>query len=208
MTNDDQRPTIDERYTSAIHAKRLKLETEKRGAVDLLIAAGWSPRAIGASLLRLHSEWDGSQHPRKITQGAVKALALTMAGFDREQKAQKIATDWYVREVALTIQQLKTLPLVRALLLAKAKQLMIEDAESTVAGVLIWWLDHTCHYCNGLGFEKVKGAPALSAIRCRHCHGSGEIPTPYGFEGRRLATFIHDCLDDSRRFIRRALRQR
>lgn len=206
--SDDPRPTTDERYTSATHAKNLKMETEKIGAIDLLTAAAWSPRAIGSALLRLHSEWDGCQHPRRIKREALEALALTLQGFtrDRDQKAKRIANDWYEHEVRLMLQRLKSLPLVRALMVAQAEKWMIEDADRTVAGVLIWWLDHTCPTCNGLKFEKFEGAPALSAIRCRHCHGAGEIPTPYSFEGRRLAGFIQDCLNDSRRFIRKVLR--
>lgn len=204
----DDPPSIDEIYSSAIHASNLKVEADRKGQIDSIIAAAWSPSRIGSALLRLHSEYDGSSHPRRIKREALEALALTLHGFprDRDQKARRIASDWYEHEVALMLQRLKTLPNVRYQLTLQADKWLIDDPERTAVGVLIWWLDHTCPHCHGLKFEKVQGAPSLSARACRYCRGSGETPIPYSFEGRRLVEHVNTCIDLARRSIKKRLR--
>ena len=208
MSDDkDARPGVDERYTSATHATNLKVTADKTGSVDLLIASAWSPTRLGSALLRLHSEWDGSARPRRSTKDAVNALADTMDGHQHQRlaKARKMADEWYLHEVALMMQRLKTLPTVRYQLTLQADRWLVDDPERTVAGILLWWLDHTCPHCAGLKFEKAPGAPSLSARQCRYCRGSGEIPAPYSFDGRRLVGHIQHCLDLQRRSIKKRL---
>lgn len=77
----DPRAGIEERYTSAISATDLRVESHKHKPVDEIIAAGWGPVHLGAALLRLHSEWDGAQRPLKPTEDAVRQLA---ASYKRE----------------------------------------------------------------------------------------------------------------------------
>ena len=48
--------TTDERYTSATHASNLRVEADRTGQADVIIAAGMSPSRLGAALLRLRSE--------------------------------------------------------------------------------------------------------------------------------------------------------
>ena len=209
QTSDDPPRSLDERYTSATHATNLKVTAEKTGSADILIAAAWSPSRIGSALLRLHSEYDGSSHPRKITQDAIKHLSWTLAGEPEERlaKAHKIAYEWYLHEIGLLLQKLKTLPQVRYQLALQADKWLIDDPERTAVGILIWWLDHTCTHCNGLKFEHIDGTPSLSAKICRYCRGSGETPVPYSFEGRRLVGHINTCIAAARTSIKKRLRR-
>ena len=60
--------TIDESYSSACNTSDLTVKAERRSDVDTLIACGMTPGLLGAALLRLHSEWDGTAKPRKLTE--------------------------------------------------------------------------------------------------------------------------------------------
>ena len=59
-------PTVEEKYTSAIHTSNLRVEADKGGSADVLIAVGWSPSRLGSALMRLHSEQDGAQSLRSF----------------------------------------------------------------------------------------------------------------------------------------------
>ena len=77
--------TIEERYISATQATNLKVEAEKSGPADVLIAAAWSMSRVGAALVRLSSEWDGSaKRPRMsdtdliLLRGRLKSLTSVL----------------------------------------------------------------------------------------------------------------------------------
>jgi len=48
--------TLEEAYESATQSSDLSLSPEKRGDVDILIAAGWTDSRLGGALLRLHTK--------------------------------------------------------------------------------------------------------------------------------------------------------
>jgi len=100
--------TIEERYSSASHAGNLKvLDGGKIGHAEVLMAAGMSPRRLGAALIRLHSEYDG-------------------AGGWRGPASET--------DLRLLYGQLRTLPEVKTALFAQAVSWGIEDAEKVVGG--------------------------------------------------------------------------
>lgn len=74
MLNDEKR-TVDESYAVACATSDLRVEADRRGDADVLIAAGWSPTRIGSALLRLHTEWDRSEMPAKPTRKSIEAMA-------------------------------------------------------------------------------------------------------------------------------------
>jgi hypothetical protein len=39
---------------------------------------------------------------------------------------------------------------------------------------IVWWLNQTCNYCEGRGFESIEEASRLSAVPCNVCHGTGK----------------------------------
>jgi hypothetical protein len=47
--------SIDEQYTSATNTSNMRVEADRRGDADLVIAAGWSNSRLGMTLLRLHT---------------------------------------------------------------------------------------------------------------------------------------------------------
>ena len=52
--------TVDEAYSSACNTSNLSVKAEQRNDADVLISSGMTPGLLGAALLRLHSEWDGT----------------------------------------------------------------------------------------------------------------------------------------------------
>jgi hypothetical protein len=228
MLNDEKRG-VEEAYTSAGNSSDLRVEAEVRTDADIIIAAGWSESRVGIALLRLHSEWDKAEKPRRPSAEAIKAIAgsllvsrqpvyvISQERMDRhlnsmkpvwcQEEARRIAQDWYMREMAKLVNKLKSLPEVRLQLTAYVPKWGIQEAAVKVPAVIAYWLDQTCHHCSGLKFLKIEGAPSLSTKACRPCSGSGIAPVPHGQEGRRVANYMDDCLQKGRDSIRRNLSQ-
>jgi hypothetical protein len=192
MLSDELR-TTEEAYASATHSSNLRVEADRRGDADVLIAAGWSMSRIGGALLRLHSEYDSVAHPR----------LATAAQFGGDKKA---AHAHNVHETALMLGRLKTLPSAREQLTIQALKWGIADAQDVAAKLLQWWLSQVCPECHGTKFEPVAGTGRLSAKACKICRGTGLAQIPCGESGRRLANFMDGCLHAARRDIGRRLR--
>ncbi|MFZ2306829.1 MAG: hypothetical protein WAW73_20335 [Rhodoferax sp.] len=217
-TKDDQKPNIEERYTGATHASNLKVEAERSGAADLLIAMGWSPTRLGAALLRLHSEWDACEKPRRPTREAVDLLAASMPRLGEGKNvvdhvgARQKAHDWYMHELKILFGKLKTMPEVRQQLVMWAQKQAIEKPDHRVAEVLAWWLDHTCPACEGRGKERIANTPALSLRPCKVCRGTGETRLPhrqgydnYVRESERMLKHIEVCIKTAQTSVRQRL---
>jgi hypothetical protein len=221
MLNDEKRG-VEEAYTSAGNTSDLRVEADLRGDADLIIAAGWSDSRVGMALLRLHSEWDKAEKPRRPTLQAIATLeatlrmpclplacdekALKIANTKaRQRAAQRMAQDWYMREMAKLVNKLKSLPEVRRELTRYVPKWGIQEAAVKVPAVIAYWLDQTCHACNGLKFTQIANTPALSTKACKACQGSGIAPVPHGQEGRRVANYMDECLQKGRDSIRRNL---
>lgn len=209
MTNpsDDPPPNAEERYLTAINTSNLRVTAERTSGADAIMAAAWCPSRLGSALLRLHSEFDSSEHPRKIKQDAITRFALTLAGKPKEKaaKAEKIASDWYLHEVGILLQRLKSLPSVRYQLTLKAEEWLIDDPERTAVAVLIWWLDKTCPACQGRKWRVVQGTPSLSGKACGRCRGSGEAYFPYRDGSHRILSHIEHCIREARASIKKRL---
>lgn len=215
-TYDDKNPppTTEERYGTATKASNLRVQAERSGSADSLIAAGWSKSRLGAALMRFHSEWDGCEKPRRQSHERIQLMAKTFkARADGKVEfspgvwmapmaaAHRQAHDWHIHEVKLLLQKLKTLPDVRRELVMWTAKQGIENPEGRVAEIIIWWLDHVCPACDGLGKDKIPGTPSLSHKDCRVCHGTGETKIPgnydnanYQRESRQMLGYIHDCM--------------
>jgi len=169
--------TTDERYISATHASNLKCEADKPGQVDPIIAAGMSSSRLGASLLRLHSEYDGA--PR--------------------MPAGKVTP----HEFGLLLGRLKTLPAIRYDLGLQAARWGISG--DVVAAVLLWWLAPVCQACHGRKYELEHGA--VSHRHCKSCKGTGQEVLPHGEAGRKIEDYITYCLGAARDSIGKRLRR-
>ena len=224
MLNDEKRG-VEEAYTAAGNSSDLRVEADLRGDADLIIAAGWSESRVGMALLRLHSEWDKAEKPRKPSPDRISLLASTLKrdAFPlvinrseaqrrtekceqrRTAEARRLAGEWYMHEMAKLVNKLKSLPEVRRALTAYVPKWGIQEAGAKVPAVIAYWLDQTCHQCDGLKFLKMPDAPSLSTKVCRACGGSGIAAVPHGQEGRRVANYMDGCRPKGRGSIRRNL---
>ena len=78
----------------------------------------------------------------------------------------------------------------------------------TAGPILGYWLHQTCHLCEGRRFERVRNTPALSAMRCKACHGVGTAGPPRFPETRRVLNLMDDCVNRARDGIKRRLHPR
>ncbi len=214
MSTPEDRPTIDERYTSATHASSLVVTAERGGAVDMLVAAGWSKSRLGAALLRLVSEWDGAEKPQPMHARGINILAIEIARehgrepTDADHKeARQQAAQWLEHEHKILMGKLKTLPEVRAALTIWAKEAGIPDHATAAAESLMWWLDATCRHCHGRKWEIIKDTGRLSDKVCPACRGTGERPRPGGIQTNRILVYLDDCVNVGRASMKQRLRQ-
>lgn len=219
MLHDDQR-CVEENYLAAGNTSNLRVQAEYRNDADVIIAAGWNKSRTGMALLRLHSEWDRANKPRKPTTEAIHALAATMPEVlkrdngtvqqltksRRHEMARAQAQAWYMGEMGAAVGKLLSLASVREQLSLFVSKASIEDAAEKVPAIIAYWLDQTCHQCHGLKFLRVAGTPALSTKTCRACGGSGAAPVPHGQDGRRIANYMDDCVSNARSSLQRRLR--
>jgi len=177
-----EKPTIDETYSRAGNTSDLTVDPEARGAADVLIAAGMvglSPsKSLGMALMRLHSEYDG---------------------------ASRLREDATMLDVAMLAARLRGLPGVVGAVTERAAVWGMEQPKDKALAVVLWWLDKQCRRCTGRMFEPIPGTPALSAIRCRVCNGTGESHLPNGSDGRRLVNYIEASLHAGRDGLKRRL---
>lgn len=205
----DEKRCVEEEYTSAGNSSNLRVRGEPRSDVDVLIAAGLSPSRVGMALLRLHSEWDKAEKPRRPAPGAIAALAATMPKdlkeSERTHMARRQAQDWYMDEMAKLVNKLKSLPAVRSQLTAYVPKWGIAEAAVKVPAIIAYWLDQTCPHCHGLKYQRIAGAPTLSNRACKPCGGTGVAPIPHGHDGRRVANYMDDCVSRARQSLKKHL---
>ena len=224
----DPPPSAEERYNSATNTSNLKVEARRQMPADMLIAAAWSPSRLGAALMRLHSEWDGAEKPLRPTAERIDQLAASLPRIKEGQRkvddvmvdnmvldmkaARRQAHDWYMHELKILFQKLKTMPEVRQQLAIWTYQQGFLDPERHTAEILSWWLDHTCPVCNGRGKQLIVGSPIKSHRNCQQCKGSGKTPIPfdhddplYVMESRQMLEHIGDCLTRARASLKQRL---
>lgn len=211
----NDRPGTEEVYTCAGNASNLRVQAERAGRADVLIAAGWSVSQLGMALLRLHTEWDAAEKPRKPTKLAIEAVALTLpllmpVGKKKAvpdlSRAAALAHGWHLHELRTLVGKLHVLPAVRYAVALQAGRWRIEGPSDVAASAILYWLDQTCHPCSGLKWAAIPGTPALSNRQCKVCHGSGMAVVPHGQAGKRLCNFMDDCVSRAQQSLRNRLR--
>lgn len=230
MTNkppNDDRPNIEEQYTSATHASSLVVNLNRSGPADKLMASAWSKSRLGSALLRLHSEADGMPEPVRLQDRGIELLAAEIARerCKKENKgitdpgkrkvatvrdadmaeARKQAGEWYLHEQGLRLQRLKTLPEVRDQLASWAWASDIPKPLEVVAGALQWWLGHACHVCHGQRWEVFTSTNRLSQRPCEACEGTGKRVKPDGALTTMVVVYIGECIAASRESMARKL---
>ena len=162
--------------------------------------------------MRLVSEWDACEKPRKqghdaiekiaatklVQRGTRKDMVLTAVNGKKQlvetvvpnmvpdmAAAQAQAHEWYVHELKMLFQKLKTMPEVRAQLTVWILDQGISDSSRRAAEILSWWLHNICPACEGRKKERIPGTPSLSHRDCQVCKGSGKTRVPHGLNNSR-----------------------
>ena len=176
MLNENPR-TVEEAYISAGSSTNLRVEADRMGDADILIAAGWAPCMLGGQLTRLRREWDGCSKPplcsvtdAKLVMGSLKSLGGVLD--------------------ALTVW-------------AQAKR-NPEPARFALA-ITSHWLSDTCNACQGRGNESIPGTPKLGRT-CKKCGGSGKAAVPMGQDGRKALNMLDHCVTRAGASMRNRLR--
>lgn len=215
MNTTDSAPSLDERYGSATVSSNLRLDENRRGAVNLLIAAGVAARgdqkgsrSLGGALQRLLTEWEQIAKPQRMPvmslKGWIEALPLVKVGErlglpimgrdkegarDMRRKQQDMSDSLYEQELLQIAQRLNSRFLVREALYAMAVQWGCDEPEEVVARAIVYWLASKCQNCHGTG-----SVQAGDKVRtCGHCKGGAEAPVPGEGEGRRMVNYMDLC---------------
>jgi len=209
----DNPPSLEERYGAATASSNLRLDENRRGAVNMLIAAGVASRpdkdgvvkasrALGGALTRLLSEWHQSAKPQRIPVRSFKdwmeslprvnqgeRMVRDVEGARKSRRDQQKASDRaYHQELVLLAQKLPSRVLVREILFAVAVKWNCEDPEQTVAAAIAYWLASKCGTCHGTG--EVQAGDKVRT--CHDCKGGTEAPVPGADAGRALLAFMDD----------------
>ena len=212
-TLDNPPPSLEERYGPATSSSNLRLDENRRGAVNLIIAAGVASRpdkdgvvkasrALGGALTRLLSEWHQVAKPQRMPVMSFKdwmeslprvnagdRMVRDVEGARQHRRDQQKASDRaYHQELVLLAQKLPSRVLVREILFAVAVKWGCEEPEQTVAAAIAYWLASKCGTCNGTG--EVQAGDKVRT--CNDCKGGTEAPVPGADAGRALLAFMDD----------------
>jgi hypothetical protein len=220
LNENNEKPGVDEQYSSACSTSNLTVEADRKGAGDILVAAGWSPSRVGMALLRLHGEWDSMSKPRRIDVTSLAALTEVIKRQDIIDKrtadrigapfkspgsasvrASDLARKWYSAELQILAFGLKSRPVVWEQMQhwMNVKRVPADK----VAAALAHWLNPTCMTCDGHGLRRVPDQPSLSARQCHKCNGTGHNPAPHG--STPILNYFDDCLQKARQSLKNRL---
>lgn len=219
-----EKPGIEEAYITASTTSNLKVEADRPGSADILIAVGWSPSRLGGALSRLHTDWDKAEKPARVGRVAIERMAAAIKAQDAKDvqaakdkrviykvpgsslsRAQAVAQEWYAQEMAALVGKLNALPAVYTQVTVKYCQWGVQDAEHKAAALIRWWLNQVCPVCDGTKLQVVEGTHRHNGKVCKACSGSGLREIPHGQEGRRMANYLDSCVEDWSGSVRRNL---
>lgn len=217
-------PTFDERLTSAASSSDLSVSLERRGDVDLLIAAGKAPAPLGRLVYQLMTEWDGTAKPQRVTPDDIRRIAEGMPRVMMGKKGRKggrqvesldipgaraQAEQHLAVERRRILGRLKSLPALmdpHAGLLPWVVAKGITPPGEKLLDVLAWWADRNCIACQGTMWQLVPGTNYQSKTPCKACHGTGRRLIPHGEDGRVISARIEQEVDRARYGARAALK--
>jgi hypothetical protein len=206
---DTDKPDAEELYEVALNTSSLKCDVNKRGAVDILVAGGWSPSRLGMALLRLHSAYDAAEKPERKEALSIKEWKKIL---HKEEDARRAHAEqreryeqWYRSELEVLLSRLAAFPTVRLQLTYKAEDWRMENPQEKAAATIRYWLSQHCGACGGTKWQLMPGTQRQSDKPCMVCLGGGFVQAPYGQHGRRLANYMDSCLASARQALKRNL---
>lgn len=172
----DKKPTVAELYGQAVASTNLKVDVNRTGAVDVLVASAWCGSRVGMALLRLRTEFDST------------SLRMGKPG------------------ASLVVAGLRSYPGVLEQVRLQAVALGFSEPVELARAVLVHWLSGVCGGCDGLRFKRAAGAPALSCAVCRACSGTGFKRLPHGEFGAKIERYLLECVERAQASIKKRLR--
>lgn len=198
----DEARAVEERYLGAVTSSHLRLNMERSGSVDLLVAAGWVRDGLATGLYRLRGEFDNAkatirqQHTRYAELHALAGARRRKAGKHDDEAAALCAqaeTEALTAR-ALILMQLKSLDGVTRALGHFGDQMAslrgFEGAEvyRITGQALDLMLDPLCPHCDGVGFFGGFGKPK---VLCSRCKGSTRRRIDFGsIEAQAFGVFV------------------
>ncbi|WP_295379590.1 hypothetical protein [uncultured Pseudacidovorax sp.] len=221
MSNVLDRPTLAESLASAGNSSNLTVDPDRRGDVDVLIAAGKASHVVGRYLDQLVSEWGACAPPRRYTKEDIERLAqtyppVTAVKGGREVHLPDIARahaqvqSWQDAERRAVIARLKSLPRLmdgHAGVIPWMRARGIQDPELVLLDVLGWYLERRCAVCGGTKWQLAPGTNRQSSQVCRACGGSGERTHPHGLVGYDVLAYLATSASKARDNMRAVLAQ-
>lgn len=156
----DDIPTMDERYAGALESSHLEMLSDARGALDLLIAAGWSGDSLGASLIRLRIEFDAVNLGELERTTPAEAFVLTL---------NKLST---LRPAMKALEQFAAAFAVRKKVVLEPRPLFLISGRC-----LHTWMAPKCWHCQGRGFTGLHGQLKTLCTGPDRCGGTGKRKT-------------------------------
>ena len=137
-------------------------------------------------------------------ESATSSSNLTLDPEKRTDADILVASAWSDAQLGEALARLNTkCTLSRVLEISQQLQLPRRRIpEEIIPHTLHWWLHQTCTDCNGHGYTKTPGAPALSAHQCPVCKGTGKKRIPHGEDGKRLANLLDNCVHSWRQSLK------
>lgn len=220
MLNDEKRG-VEEQYTSAMSTSDLRVEADRKCDADIIIVSGWSQGRIGGALMRLHTEYDGSEKPRLLDFGyfmpdLVRAAAAVAKDgkVSKEEmrrlkkRAHELANKFNVSQLTVFLSKLKSLPEVRTQVTLELLKRGMKDAEPVAVDLIRWWLHQTCPVCNGTKMQTAEGTGRHNGKACPECQGTGKTVSPAEALGRRTASWMDQCVERHRATLCRRVHDR
>lgn len=213
-------PSLEERYGSATVSSNLRIDENRPGAVNLIIAAGVAARGdqkgsrvLGGALERLLSEWNRVAKPQRMPVKSIRewidALPLIKVGERVDKDGQTVAIMGRDKDGARR-KRIEQQELSDALYKQELMQLAQKLPSRFLVREILFHmaLQWDCDEPE----ELVAGAIVYwLASKCRTCHGTGsvragekirtcadceggtEAPVPGADPGRRLVNYLDLC---------------
>ena len=138
--------STEERYISASQSSNMRVQAEKHGDADVMIASGWSASRIGGALMRLHSKPTRDGLALVHVQVAVEADRLNI---ERPDAVASAALAWWLNRVCDTChgRRYDTIPGTPSLSAIECPKCRGTGEKRMPAGArdLVIWLDYCKH---------------------------------------------------------------